>query len=94
MHPCFKIPEIVALITREIPEGGVTRYDYQSASRNTLAKLARTCRSLSGHALDELWRVQISLEPLMGILPLDGSEVDKAGVRFVSFLRHAQFTNH
>ncbi|KAG5635412.1 hypothetical protein H0H81_011375 [Sphagnurus paluster] len=50
----------------------------------TLSSLARTCRAFTGPALDELWRVQLSLVHLIKCLPRDAYELGKKNIITIS----------
>ena len=58
---CLEIPEILFHIFEHV---------YVShKGRSDLARLARTCKLLSGPALDVLWRIQTSFYPLIMTFP-------------------------
>ncbi|KAJ7622463.1 hypothetical protein FB45DRAFT_870652 [Roridomyces roridus] len=58
MHRCFNLPELVTLVA-------------QNVDLADLCSLARSCRDISPCALDELWKHQESLVPLLKCLPAD-----------------------
>ncbi|KAF8548599.1 hypothetical protein OG21DRAFT_1379719, partial [Imleria badia] len=58
---CFEIPEILFHIFEHV--------FVSHKGRSDLAHLARTCKVLSGPALDVLWRIQTSLYPLIMTFP-------------------------
>lgn len=63
LHPCLKIPELLAVIFESLyrlnsPDG-----------RASLARLARTCRLFHDSALDMLWQTQVTLFPLIKLFP-------------------------
>jgi hypothetical protein len=61
MHQTLLIHEIFEVIVA---------YAHLNA-QSSVSALARTCKSLSGQALDALWEVQTSLGPLAKTLPED-----------------------
>ncbi|KAG6333713.1 hypothetical protein ID866_5380 [Astraeus odoratus] len=105
MHKCLFVSEIASIICghlrqmaliRELHSGDASEI-YQV--RQTLAGLARTCKSLKEPALDALWADLDSLYPLLTCLPVevrrrsDGSiDLDRplGPSDFVIFQRHAR----
>lgn len=71
MHRCLDIPEIAALVCTEVKKAHGELEDSEDPDTHTLRNIALSCRSLSGPALDTLWRIQNSLDPLLQLLPLD-----------------------
>ena len=62
MHPCLYVDEIVRLIAYEL---------VAAKERATAAALARCCKSFEDPVLDELWKMQERLLPLLKSLPGD-----------------------
>ncbi|KAJ6575746.1 hypothetical protein DFH09DRAFT_1455163 [Mycena vulgaris] len=75
MHRALHVPEIVAMICREIipsNESGLWRSGWSSSDTlATLATTARICKTFSGPALDLLWMNQLTLKPLLNCTPED-----------------------
>lgn len=73
MHRCLWISEIVANVAEEV----LLDEEWEKPSAwDTLAKLARTCRTFSEPSFNALWRVQSSLVPLLRTMPDDLWEKD------------------
>ncbi|KAK7020358.1 hypothetical protein R3P38DRAFT_1204381 [Favolaschia claudopus] len=66
MHRCLDIPEILQHIFQDVDTDDGLRRDLPS-----LAALARTCRSFSPVALDNLWGVLVGLDPILRCMPSD-----------------------
>ncbi|KAJ6541062.1 hypothetical protein DFH09DRAFT_1322913 [Mycena vulgaris] len=75
MHRALHVPEIVAMICREIipsNESGLWRSGWSSSDTlATLATTARTCKTFGGPALDLLWMNQLTLKSLLNCMPED-----------------------
>jgi hypothetical protein len=77
MHRCLRIQEVLRHIFHDVLDhpfilGGSQERDWPSATSDaTLARLARTCRTFTEAALDELWYFQPTLVPLVCCLPDD-----------------------
>ena len=67
MERALQMPEIVLEIL-EIVE--FLDADSDSQSRNTLAAVARSCKTLASVALDILWRGRLSLIQIFGVIPI------------------------
>ncbi|KAF8065072.1 hypothetical protein FPV67DRAFT_167905 [Lyophyllum atratum] len=63
MHRCLQIPEILANIFSHLLHHDASVWPRYGSK--DLAHVARTCRTLSGPALDALWYSQTSLLPLL-----------------------------
>ncbi|KAF8142805.1 hypothetical protein K438DRAFT_1877402 [Mycena galopus ATCC 62051] len=82
MHRSLQIPEVVALICREVAESWESEYRSRSSKTlATFAALARTCKGFSSTspALDLLWMYQSSLMPLLKCMPGDVWDEDDDG---------------
>jgi hypothetical protein len=103
MHPCLKIPEILGNIFQDT-QADIPLTSTLSVSRqwpdvgaSTLARAARTCKTLTEPALDILWRVQPSLIALIQCLPADALQKDSNLNMLVSHIRiacHLPLTAH
>ncbi|KAG0703851.1 hypothetical protein DFH29DRAFT_802801, partial [Suillus ampliporus] len=78
MHPCLQIHEVLRNIFSALNKYRDITLDAQKSSRanygidvrrQTLARLARTCRTFSEPALDVLWAHIDTLSPLVACLP-------------------------
>jgi hypothetical protein len=91
MHPFFRIPELVLKTSSHVLEAGKGIDDDEDGDRDirlaNLASFARSCRAVSGPALDILWRDMDSLYPVLSLLPLCDPETveGEVGVEMVSF---------
>ncbi|KAH0832328.1 hypothetical protein J3R83DRAFT_13341 [Lanmaoa asiatica] len=100
VHRCLFISEILRLIfefirlwdedsrTDEDIVDPDTNVHQTSDGRKTLASLVRTCRSFSVVALDVLWRVIDSLDPLLMICPNPETSMDE--IDWSSFRKYAE----
>ncbi|RDB14844.1 hypothetical protein Hypma_016479 [Hypsizygus marmoreus] len=75
MHRCLQVPEIISLICIEISGDKPLAI----TSHTSLAALAQTCKFFQDPALDELWKAQSSLKPLLRCFPADALAKDKQG---------------
>ncbi|KAJ7147785.1 hypothetical protein C8R43DRAFT_1195012 [Mycena crocata] len=73
MHQCLQCNDIIWMIFE------CTEDNYLHPRIKTLASLARTCRRFQGPALDQLWRTQDGLIPLLRCLPPDKWELSGSG---------------
>ncbi|KAG2121833.1 hypothetical protein BD769DRAFT_1608594 [Suillus cothurnatus] len=73
MHICLLPPEILLRIF------STCEYDEPICPRDTLASLARTCRTLKEPALDILWQNIEGFEPLVACLPKGITKTDIRG---------------
>jgi len=73
MHICLLPPEILLRIF------STCEYDEPICPRDTLASLARTCRTLKEPALDILWQNIEGFEPLVACLPKGITNTDIRG---------------
>jgi hypothetical protein len=69
MHHCLRIAEVftnICDLTFDDPDN----WD-QEARLGMLSSLARTCKAFHEIALDGLWKVQMSVKPVLKTLPAD-----------------------
>ena len=62
MHPCLSVDEILRLLARVL---------VASEANATVVALACCCKTFEEPMLDELWRVQDRLNPLLKCFPQD-----------------------
>jgi len=62
MHPCLGVDEILRLLARALVASG---------ANTTTVALARCCKTFEEPMLDELWRTQDRLTPLLECFPRD-----------------------
>ena len=67
MHDALYIDEIIQRILSEFRIRGTIQY--KSCNKLTLARVARTCKTLTGPALDLLWEKQVTMANLFKVLP-------------------------
>lgn len=70
LHRCLQIFEVLSIIGEFIAEDRFVR-SVISRWTNDLLSLALTCRTFLNPALNELWRRQSSLAPLLRCFPSD-----------------------
>ena len=75
MHQCLQIREILASICSKVSCQTILT----TTSHTTLLSLAATCCTFKETALDELWRIQTSLIPLVKCFPADSWEYRNNG---------------
>ncbi|KAF9227004.1 hypothetical protein BS17DRAFT_774777 [Gyrodon lividus] len=88
MHPCLFIPELTLQIIAYLADDCSTE-EHATTSRSPknardVARLARTCKTLSEPTLDVLWKTQHSLVPLVMCLPSDAWNQGGTGKTIVS----------
>ena len=66
MERALQMPEIVLEILENFE---FLNADSDSQSRNTLATVARSCKTLSSVALDILWRGPLTMIQIFGVIP-------------------------
>jgi hypothetical protein len=64
MHRVFLNPELLLSIIERVAT------TCNPAEKQSLARLARTRKSISGAALDSLWKMLDLMDPLVSILPI------------------------
>jgi hypothetical protein len=74
MHPCLALPDITENIVSFL---GLSNNDLISERGNhrDLLVAAMVCKTWLNPGLDELWRVQRSIVPLLKLLPEDSWEI-------------------
>ena len=80
MHACLSVYEIIRIVAKELVTSG---------AKASVVALASSCKSLEDPVLDELWRTQDRLLPLLKSFPGDVWKVEKSG--FVSPLESSNF---
>ncbi|KAJ7660167.1 hypothetical protein DFH06DRAFT_1130071 [Mycena polygramma] len=88
MHRCWQIPEILQIILEELKKTEPMLMMLGKIETQAVARMARTCRTLSDPALNVLWSQQDTLLPLLTCFPsnlweISGSNRAKT-FRFVS----------
>ncbi|KZT21884.1 hypothetical protein NEOLEDRAFT_1244329 [Neolentinus lepideus HHB14362 ss-1] len=75
VHRCLRVSEIFGNMIGYVVE--------DEARRRTLNALARTCKLYSPQALDELWRTQDSIVPLIKCMPNDLWTDENSNLKFL-----------
>ncbi|RDB23316.1 hypothetical protein Hypma_009322 [Hypsizygus marmoreus] len=92
MHECLRINEILSNIFEHLfeqrPPGLDPVFDCDIDPEKALFRLAITCRTFTEPALDELWKVQRVLKPLIRCMPADlWSDVEGKPLTFTRALQ-------
>lgn len=66
MHRCLLVEDITDIICTALCDG---QDGYHSLAQGSVRNVALTCKTLLEPALNALWRVQESFEPLFLVLP-------------------------
>ena len=75
MHRCLQVTELVAHILAALGPDPMVVGTVDTMQRRANAAMARTCKTLYEPAMDALWSLLVSLDPLIKCLPQDTWEM-------------------
>jgi len=71
MHHCLQISKVFKNICNLVFDNPASDNWDRQARLGILCSLARTCKAFHKIALDGLWKVQVSVKPILKTLPTD-----------------------